>query len=443
MSFFVKQKFFIFILIFLFCSLIFSSALFKVSRKPSNYDAGTFTIEELNRTALEYISEMSAEDAVSQIFLVNIAGDRRYVPVETYADIYPENKEEAQELRQKTLLPGGCLFFSYNVSSDIIQLMEYIESIHKVYSDRNLPLAHIAVDQEGGVVNRLRAVTSPFPSNQRVAEEVSPSQAEELYLSQAKQMKMLGFTMNLSPVAEPSGSENSQFLLTRSFGDPAKTVAFCVAQINAFEKTGLCSVVKHFPGNTNADPHTGLAEIKVSPSVFEQYYLKPFKLILTTTPGAVLMSHAKVLNFPCEEPAALSSYWIKEKLKKEFYYQGLVISDDIFMAALSKNGFPPEEAVVKAIESGTDIIMLSEKRFASALRVLLDRAKEDENFNKLLLEAEKKVIVSKIYYGLLELYREDGKIKVRNKNTSSDIDVRLSNFKKEVSKGFDIYCKYF
>ncbi|MCR5218240.1 glycoside hydrolase family 3 N-terminal domain-containing protein [Treponema sp.] len=439
----LKHKVFLRIFIFLFCCLICSSKAFNICRDGYICNGENFSYDELNLAAISYVASLSPEDAASQLFLVNVAGCRRFLPVETYYDVYPENEENSIELKQKILAPGGCLLFAYNIADDYMQVMEYIESINEVYSEASLPLPHIAIDQEGGMVNRLKGITSSFPSAKLTAETISPDVAERMYYSQARQMKYLGFSMNLSPVAEPSGPENCDFLLSRSFGNPARTVAFSVAQINAFEKARVCTVVKHFPGNTNVDPHTGLPEIKVSEVLFEQYYLKPFKLVLTTSPGAVLMSHARIAALSGDEPAALSPYWIKEKLKGDFFYDGLVISDDIFMAALTENGFPPEEAAVKAIEAGTDVIMLSEKRFAPALRILLDKAAIDETFKGRLENAERRVILSKIYYGLLEVYRENGQLKVVNKNTLADMDYRFNSFEKEYDKGMELYDRYF
>lgn len=408
------------------------------------YPADSFSKEEQEEAALSYVRNMSPEDAASQLFLVNIEGSTVFNAVESYADIYPELESEKEKLSARVLVPGGCLFFSYNIGESAVQVMHYIESIKKVYDDSGLPFPIIAVDQEGGVVNRLRSVTSPLPSSQKTASVLSPSEAERLYFFQAEQMKALGFTMNLSPVAEPLVEENRDFLLTRSFGSPAKTVAYCIAQINAFETSGICTVVKHFPGNTNTDPHTGLPKITVPESEFYRVYLKPFEFILTVSPGAVLMSHARVAFSEVNEPAALSSYWINEKLKNEYLYDGLVISDDIFMAALSRNGFPPETAAVKAVEAGTDIIMLSEKRFASALRVLLDKAASDESFRNRLEKSEQRVILSKIHYGILECYRnEDGKVCVRNKKDEMPERKRLDVFLESYESGMNFYRKNF
>ena len=406
--------------------------------------ADSFTEKEREDAALEYVRALSPEDAASQLFLVNIEGCSVFHSVETYADIYPELESEQVKLSSQILVPGGCLFFSYNIGEDAAQVMHYIDSIKKVYDGAGLPFPIVAVDQEGGTVNRLRSVTSPFPSSQKMSSVLSPAEAERLYSFQAEQMKALGFTMNLSPVAEPLTEQNRDFLLTRSFGSPAKTVAYCAAQINAFESSGICTVVKHFPGNTNTDPHTGLPEITVPESEFYRVYLRPFELILTVCPGAVLMSHARVAFSSLNEPAALSRYWITEKLREEFLYDGLVISDDIFMAALSSNGFPPETAVVKAVEAGTDVIMLSEKRFAPALRILLDKAAADESFRRCLEKSEQRVILSKIHYGILECYRnEDGRICIRNRKDGLSESKRLDRFFDFYEAGMSFYRKKF
>jgi beta-N-acetylhexosaminidase len=120
------------------------------------------------------------------------------------------------------------------------------------------------------------------------------------------------------------------------------------------------------------------------------------------------MSHARTSAYDSETPACLSRFWVTEVLRQDFGYQGLILSDDIFMAALEKNGFPPEKAAIMAMEAGIDVIMLSEKKFGSVLQLLLDKSQKESEFKSLLDAAVERVIEVKIKAGLLSFQEEEG-----------------------------------
>ncbi len=347
-----------------------------------------------------FVQSLDPVQRYSQLFLVNLEGNRSFSPVE---------RLQWGALPEEDLLPGGYLFFSYNIAETPAQVAEFTASIQRWSQQRGMVPPLLAVDQEGGMVNRLRSVTSPLPSARQVAQSLTASQAQSLYAAQAAQMSLLGFQMNLSPVAEAESQHNSAFLDSRSFGGLGTMEEFAVAAIQGFQSQGLMAVAKHFPGNTNDDPHSGLPEIALNQQELERLYMGPFRQVLQAgNPWAVLMSHARISTsgtaaplHDSETPACLSRFWVTDILRNTFQYQGLVLSDDIFMAALEKNGFPPHKAVMLALEAGIDVIMLSEKRFGSVLRLILDRSQSDADFAALLDRAVERVIAAKVQAGLL------------------------------------------
>lgn len=395
--------------------------LLSCSKKPSPEEIEARRLLELarleeaiqnakNAAISEYVSSLSDEVKISQLFLVNIEGNQKYSAVEKTGSLYGKAGEG------NPLVPGGVLLFSYNISKDPLETYEYIKSIRDFYlENENLP-PYVAVDQEGGDVNRLRGLTSVLWAQKKVAESFSLEGASALYSAQARQMKNLGFHMNLAPVVEVLTEKNHDFLDTRSFGNLEAVLSYGEIAINSYEEKGIAVVLKHFPGNSNADPHIGLPKITYSASDYDSYF-KPFEALLPKA-SALLMSHAIVLpkenppqgeNFMEElnHPACFSSYWIQEVAKKQFGFTGLVFSDDIFMGALAKNGYPPEKAALEAIKAGVDVIMLSEKRFGGVAGILLSKAKEDPDFAKEINRAVENVIRYKIKAGILELIEMD------------------------------------
>lgn len=360
------KKFFLIVFVFL-CSCVFAAA--------DNLDS--------------YFNKLNDEEKVFQLFLVNIEGNKNYRPVEFLED-------------GSAVVPGGVLLFSYNIGNTAEELVLFLNSINEYCLKNKITPPYVAVDQEGGDVNRLRGITSALPSCKKIAENNSAEDAKRIYANQARQMRLLGIHMNLAPVAESLLDYNKDFLGSRSFGTIPESVVYGSLCVGAYEENGVASVVKHFPGNSNTDPHTGLPVISLSKEEFENNFLLPFAFILNAAePDCILMSHAIVKGYDENTPACLSSFWIDEVLKNTMNYNGLVISDDIFMGALADNGFPPEVAVFKAIDAGVDVLMLSEKRFLNAARILIAESKRNPEFKNKIDAAVKRVLAFKYKYGLL------------------------------------------
>ncbi len=391
--------------------------------------------EEINKQnkekllALEnYIKSVPLKEKVCQLFIENLEGDTVFVPIE------------------KDFIPGGYIFFSYNLKDSPKEIIKFTNSIKNYCVNKNVIPPYLAVDQEGGFVNRLKIVNGPLPSAERVAEKTDVSTSYKLYETQAKQMRALGFNVNLSPVVEVKTEQNEKFLDGRSFGSLQKVKSYGTACVNAFENNGIGSVIKHFPGNTNTDPHSGLPEIDVS---IEQIpnFIASFKSIVKTVPSGTLMSHARVKSIDGEIPACFSKKWVSEILQKDFGFSGLVFSDDIFMGALSKNGFPPEDAAVKAIEAGVNVIMVSEKRISSPAKVLIKKAEEDENFKILIENSFRKVLDFKLNHNIISIEKdENGLYKInfiKQDDFDSAIKKRVSDFNNARNENIEIYIENF
>lgn len=340
-------------------------------------------LEDSGKAKIDEIYEkMSDEERIAQMFLVNIVGDRDFRPVEK-------------------LVPGGCILFSYNIGKSKQEVKAFTDSIKKYCEKNGIFPPYITLDQEGGYVNRLRGITSPLPSQKRVANENSVEEAYKLYRKQGAEMAELGLTLNLAPVSEVETEKNAAFLDTRTYGNFENTVKYSLACVNGYENSGVGAVLKHFPGNSDTDPHTGLPEISVTKAELERDYILPFKKVLSSGVTAVIMSHARVTvtddnTFDTKTPACLSKFWVDEMLRKEMGFSGLVISDDIFMGALADNGFPPETAAVAAIKAGVNILMLSEKRFVKVAEDILEKAKTDKELSENIEKSVKKIIGFKI-----------------------------------------------
>ena len=342
----------------------------------------------------KYVASMPLEQKIAQLFIENLEGCTQFRSYETVGAITGTDDKTP-------LVAGGYLFFSYNIAETRDQQKAFTKSIRDYCKSYDIIQPYLAVDQEGGWVNRLKKLNDKLPSNEDVAKDYDILMAYNLYKTQAAQMKDLGFDMNLAPVVEVCTDDNKDFLDGRSFGDLNQVIRYGTACINAYENNGIATVIKHFPGNTNTDPHTGLPEITLSEKDLMNS-IESFKQLVALEPEAVLMSHARTSALDSGVPSCLSSVWVTEILRNQFGYNGLIFSDDIFMGALADNGYPPEVAVCSAVEAGIDVIMISEKRFARAGKMLYTRANNDPDFLEKINTAVTRVLKYKIKAGLFD-----------------------------------------
>lgn len=286
-----------------------------------------------------------------------------------------------------------------------------------------------AIDHEGGEVNRLRGIASPLPSAQSVARFLTPEEAEKLYTYAAEQIAALGIHVNFAPLAETFGSHNAEFLGRRSFGTAEQVETYASAFVRAFNKGGVFCVLKHFPGNTNDDPHTVQPVLNGSASEIENLYFTPFSSVLTflrlscygqfsglfpfPTAG-VLMSHARVQVFDEKNPACFSPVLIRDILQNKLGFDGLVFSDDLYMGALASQDFSPAEAAEKALRAGVHIFMLSRSVYRDFIPDIAAKAASDPDLSSLIDNAVIKIVRAKIFMGLIRLkpavYTEDSSL---------------------------------
>ncbi|MCR5621123.1 MAG: glycoside hydrolase family 3 protein [Treponema sp.] len=390
------------------------------------------TSDPLYRAIDDYLERLSPLQQIALLFLVNIDGDSAYRALEREDDETP-------------LVPGGCLFFSYNVAPTADSLIAFTDSIASYCRTHRLARPYTAIDQEGGGVNRLKNVASFLPSPALVAQRLTPGEAYTLYSIQGEQMAALGFDLNLAPIVEAETAWNSGFLGRRAFGGGDRAAAYSLAALRAYQERGVLCAVKHFPGNSNADPHGGKSTIDIGEKELALSVYLPFSFALAASPAAVLMSHAIVPAVDERNPAVLSERWISGELKGRLGYKGLVISDDIFMGALSAFGMG--ELAVKAFRSGTDVLMLSDKYFKTVARALLDEAGKDPAFAATLHEAERHVVLFKMKAGILkELQGADGSLALVEctlEEQRGNAQERMKAFSDAKARGDQFYSLHF
>lgn len=433
----IKKLFILFTVVFLFVSckpkkidINKTASEIKFHQQTSKLHLQLQKIRSQQNLALEnYINSISLQEKICQLFIVNLVGNETFTPVEKMNSICPSDNS--------WIVPGGFLFFGYNLADTPEGVISFTDSIYEYSVQNNKIPPFLSADQEGGKVSRLRNLAGALPSAKDISEKYTKQEAEKLFNYQAVQMKKLGFNLNLAPVVEVSNISNEDFLGDRSFGSYEQVMDYSSAFVSKFENCGVGTVLKHFPGNSNTDPHVGLPVITLSKNDLMDS-LKSFKELIKYKPSGILMSHAITKEVDDGVPACLSKIWVTEILRKDFNYDGIIFSDDIFMGALADNDYPPEKAVVMAVEAGIDCIMVSEKRIASAAKVLYEKALEDTDFNQKLTASLKRIIEYKIKCGILEYQKSQDNEYIIVPRKPLSADNRIEAFDSAKAKNLEI-----
>ena len=405
------------------------------------------------------IDSLSFEEKLCQLFIVSVDGTVSSASAVSY-----------------DIPPGGYILFARNFTGKPEQIIALTDSTQNFYAAQRtqkrteksagkgecLP-PFFAIDHEGGEVNRLRGIASPLPSAEAVARFLSPEKAEELYLYAAYQLAALGIQVNFAPVVETAGGHNADFLGRRSFGSAEQVETYASAFVRAFNKGGIFCVLKHFPGNSNEDPHRTLPVLEGSEADIRELYVSPFASLISSLaevrdfeiPAAdpfpfagVLMSHAVVPAFDAENPACFSRAAVTGLLKDELHFDGLIFSDDLYM--LDGKKFSVADCVIKALRSGVHMCMLSRPVYKDIVSELTEKIGNDSELQKITDEALRRILKAKLRMALLKLEpTEDGEyalVPAQFNEAEEDASLRLQNslekFRDAKQKGDALYYEY-
>jgi len=233
----------------------------------------------------------------------------------------------------------------------------------------------IALDQEGGKVARLKEKYgfTKIPSAQKVA-MLTPAQADKIYNTQAKMLHTNGINTNFAPVLDLAVNPKNKVIvqLERSYGErPEKVVQYASLMIKNQNKFNVISVAKHFPGHGSSlgDSHKGFVDIS---NTWSKKELEPYKQLINQNKLDVIMT-AHVFNSHIDPiyPATLSYKTNTQLLKQTLGFSGVIVSDDMQMAAISKL-YSLKEAVTLAINSGVDILLFGNQLDKIDTKTLVD-----------------------------------------------------------------------
>ncbi|MDK9708710.1 MAG: hypothetical protein OEL83_16835 [Desulforhopalus sp.] len=299
------------------------------------------------------MSTPTLQQKLGQLFLIGFAGDSLSPGHPIAAAIAEGNL-------------GGVILFDRLIaekkdSNNIIN-PEQLRRLTKDLQDLADGDLLIAVDQEGGKVNRFKGERG-FPTSPAAAELGSSPNIRATTASARKTARMLrqvGVNLNLAPVVDLNINRNNPIIgrYDRSFSDNPQTVAaHAAAWIREHHAEGIHCCLKHFPGHgsSTGDSHLGFVDITLS---WQESELEPYKtLIATGLAEAVMVGHLINRNFDPQFPATLSAATVRSLLRRKLGFTGLIISDDMQMKAITDHcGL--EDACCKALAAGVDLLII-------------------------------------------------------------------------------------
>jgi len=316
---------------------------------------------------------LSLEHRLGQLLFIGITG--------TTVD------DDTRKLLQ-TIQPGGIILFARN-----------IESAEQV-SDLNMELRRmlkvaplISIDQEGGRVDRLKKICPPMPSVQKLRALDDARCAHEHGSITAELLRLLGFNMNFAPVVDIAVHEEADNALQeRCFGTKTqKIIRLSSAYLEGLQNGSIIGCGKHFPGlgDSVVDSHKKLPLVERSEEKLKAQDLQIYQDLmvkLNSQLQVIMIAHAvypALDNSNPPIPASLSAKIVTDLLRSKMEFQGLAISDDMEMGAISEAmGF--SEAVLSAVKAGEDMMLIcqSPEKIMEASETLTRAAREGKITNR-------------------------------------------------------------
>lgn len=333
------------------------------------------------------------EQQIGQFFFIGLPGT--------------ELDEEARSLIEE-IKPGGIILFGRNVES-AEQVRKLLDAARAM-----LPIQPLCgIDQEGGLVDRLRDIFPPMPSARAIRQHGDLSGARTLGRVTGEVLRMLGLDINFAPVMSIITQARSQLtngLYSRSFGSsPGEVLGYTTVYMRGLQATGCLGCLKHFPGigAGDVDSHIEMPMVPLSRDDLLAQDLAPYIELFQRADDrvrVVMVSHGGFPNIDIKKgttsgliiPASISPGIVSTLLRQELKYNHLVVTDDLEMGAIAKN-FEIEDASVRAFLAGEDMLLIcsTPETIRRGYRALLAAARDGSVSEKRIQGSLKRIAATK------------------------------------------------
>ena len=299
---------------------------------------------------------------------------------------------------------GSVILYSYNVLSTA-QMQQFSRAMQ---AEADLPLL-ISTDQEGGSVNRLSGIVGPLPSAEQMGATNNPSYVRERGQQDSQALYNLGINANLAPVVDVSPTPYGEGDLGgRTFGTtPGAVSEMAGAYLKGLQQSHqVVGCLKHFPGlgDVPVDPHQQLYSLNRSLSQLRQIDWAPYtSLFATYQVEMVMVTHVVIPAVDGSRPASLSHAVVTGILRDQLHFNGVVITDGIYMKSLKQYSF--DQIVLYAVEAGVDIISstYSTATTAEAEADILNAVHDGTISKERIDDSVRRILLVKLHYGILAM----------------------------------------
>jgi beta-N-acetylhexosaminidase len=277
----------------------------------------------------------------------------------------------------------------------------------QMQQDAKIPLL-LAIDQEGGTVDRLQAADRPHPSAEAMGDSNDPAFVRAQGQEVGQFMASVGLNQNFAPVVDVQNVPDSQtYMQYRMFGwTPDKVTTMAGAYLDGLQANHrVVGTLKHFPGlgSIAADPHETSIVLPRSLDDLNRIDWAPYRaLIASGSVNVIMTTHITVQNVDDTEPTTISYKVTTGVLRDQLGFQGVIMTDDIGMASLAP--YSIGERVVRAFLAGNDLIesLYSEARLDMAFSALHVALSSGRITKQRLDESVRRILLLKLHYGILQ-----------------------------------------
>ncbi len=291
---------------------------------------------------------------------------------------------------------GGVMLFRPNITS-AGQVAGLVTELRKA-SPPESPLL-VSIDQEGGLVQRLRGVATEWPPMLAVGDAGDPSRTQQVGRALGEELAALGIGWDFAPVLDVHTNPANPVIGNRAFGVTPETVAaHALAFWRGLRAAGVVGCGKHFPGHgdTRTDSHLELPVVDHDLARLRAVELAPFLAAARAGIDALMTAHVLFPALDPTHPATLSRAILTDLLRTELGFEGVIVSDDLGMKAVADR-YPIAELAVASIEAGADHLLVRspEARQQAAFEALTHAAESSPAFRARVQEAAARVAALK------------------------------------------------
>ncbi len=305
---------------------------------------------------------------------------------------------------------GGVLLYKKNYHQNYEQMIELVNKIKTLNQKNKIPM-FIAIDQEGGRVNRTPKEFKNLPAANKL---VKKSEEEDLVKRAGEItgeiLHKLGINMDFAPVLDIKRFDDNHAIGDRAYSEKVEEVSkYGIEYMQALQKNGVISVAKHFPGHgaTKTDSHFHLPKIEEKMENLEKEDMQPFKKAIEHKVDGILMGHLKISKVTGKLPVSMSKRFITKYVRKKYRYNGLVITDDMRMKGV-RIRYGKNNAVKKAFLACNDMIIFKYDNDVGVIDKIIKLAKEDKLKMKRINKSVMRILKVKEQYELTdELIEKD------------------------------------